>query len=209
MKLIVGLGNVGEEFSQTRHNIGFMVLDRLVERGGLNSFRENKKLHALETGLVEVVTDDRVMILKPTTMMNLSGRTVAAAMKFYQVAANDAWIIYDDLDLPFGSMRIKRNSTPGTHNGLRSIYDNISANPLCFRVGISNLDYERDPRRRTLPMGTITKKIPAAAFVLQKFDATERANLPKIIDAVCDEILGRLGDEPLSDEQATHNILQA
>lgn len=207
MKLIIGLGNIGDDYNLTRHNVGFMTLDRLVERGGLNPFRNNKKLHAEETGLVEVVTNDKVMILKPTTMMNLSGRTIAAAMKFYQVEANDVWIIYDDLDLPFGSIRIKRNSTPGTHNGLRSIYDHISANPLCFRIGISNINYERDPRRRTLPLDQKVQSIPAAAFVLQKFSTSEVANLPKILDAACDEILGRLGQEPLSDEQATHSVL--
>jgi PTH1 family peptidyl-tRNA hydrolase len=207
MKLIIGLGNIGEQYDLTRHNVGFMALDRLVVRGELNPFRENKKLHAKETGLVEVVTDDRVMILKPTTMMNLSGRTVASAMKFYGVAANDVWIIYDDLDLPFGSLRIKRNSTPGTHNGLRSIYDSISANPLCFRIGISNLDYERDIRRRDQPLGQKLTTIPAAAFVLQKFNPDERNKLPKILDAVCDEILGRLGGEPLSDEHATYSVL--
>ncbi len=206
MKLIIGLGNIGDDYQYTRHNVGFMALDRLAERGELNPFRENKRLHALETGLVEVVTDDRVMILKPTTMMNLSGRTVAAAMKFYQVAADDVWIVYDDLDLPFGSLRIKRNSTPGTHNGLRSIYDSITANPLCFRIGISSITYERDPRRRTLPLDQKVQSIPAAAFVLQKFSPDERTKLPNILDAVCDEILGRLGDEPFSDEQATHNV---
>ena len=206
MKLIVGLGNIGPDYDGTRHNVGFATLDRLVEKYGLQPFTERKGRHALESGLKEVHSDEPAILIKPTTMMNLSGRAVAAEMAFYKIEPHDVWVIYDDLDLPFGTIRIKRNATPGTHNGLRSIYDHIKRDVLCFRIGISNETYERDGRRKHLPLGEMPEAIPAAPFVLQRFGRNETPLLPAIYDTVIGELMERMGENELSEDTTTHVV---
>ena len=110
MKLVVGLGNFGREYDNTRHNIGFMVLDSL----GL-SFREEKKFQALISN--QKIEGESVLFVKPLTYMNLSGIAVQKIVSFYQIPLENILIIQDDMDLAFGTFRLKKNSSSGGHNG--------------------------------------------------------------------------------------------
>jgi PTH1 family peptidyl-tRNA hydrolase len=122
MKLIVGLGNPGSEYTQTRHNIGFMVADELANHYHA-SFSTDKKLKA-DIAKFEY-RDESILIAKPQTYMNLSGDSVRLVMDYYKVALEDVWVLSDDLDLEFGTVRIRQGGGSGGHNGLRDIIQKI------------------------------------------------------------------------------------
>ena len=132
-KLIVGLGNPGPQYSWTRHNAGFMVLDRLSRLSGIPVTR--KAFSGLAgDGNWE---GERVYLLKPQTFMNLSGRSVAEALRFYKLSLADLIVIHDDLDIPFGQVRLKEGGGHGGHNGLRSLAQELgSADYARIRIGI-------------------------------------------------------------------------
>ena len=115
--LIVGLGNPGPEYEQTRHNIGFLVVDRLASRWFVDMSRTKFKAQ-LGTGTGE---RRQVVLLKPQTYMNLSGQSVSRAAQFWNIEVGGLVVIHDDIDLPFGALRIKRGGGTGGHNGLKSI----------------------------------------------------------------------------------------
>lgn len=118
MRLIVGLGNPGREYEKTRHNIGFRCVDRLARENGL-TFRRNLKVRgAVAKGLI---ASQPCVLLKPSTFMNLSGESVALATNAFGVKVESLLVIVDDVALPFGQLRLKVNSGPGGHNGLKSI----------------------------------------------------------------------------------------
>lgn len=129
MKLVIGLGNPGREYAGTRHNIGFELVDQLAARlgwiGSADQFnaRAKTKFDALALdGIVTIASgSDKLVLLKPMTYMNLSGRTVQAAMSFYQLAPPDVMVVLDDLALPCGKIRIRPAGSSGGHNGLKDI----------------------------------------------------------------------------------------
>ena len=132
MKLIVGLGNPGKEYENTRHNIGFMIVDKY-----LNNDDWKKKFD----GLYQIVTisGEKVMFLKPQTFMNLSGVSVQKAVNFYDIDINDIMVIQDDMDLPFGKYKLKTNSSSGGHNGIKSIISSLNTQSFCrLKYGISH-----------------------------------------------------------------------
>ena len=132
MKLVVGLGNFGREYDNTRHNIGFMVLDSL----GL-SFREEKKFQALISN--QKIEGESVLFVKPLTYMNLSGIAVQKIVSFYQIPLENILIIQDDLDLPYLNFRLKYNSSSGGHNGINSIIENLKSNCIPrLKIGIAH-----------------------------------------------------------------------
>ena len=132
-KLIVGLGNPGPQYSWTRHNAGFMVLDRLSRTAGIPVTR---KAFSGLTGDGNW-SGERVFLLKPQTFMNLSGRSVAEALRFYKLSLADLIVIHDDLDIPFGRVRLKDGGGHGGHNGLRSLAQELgSSDYLRVRIGI-------------------------------------------------------------------------
>ena len=118
--LIVGLGNPGRQYAKTRHNIGFVVVDRLAERAGA-SFRAKYDGRFSET----TVGDARVALLEPETFMNLSGRSVSAAARFYKLEPQDVIVVYDEIELPFDTVRAKAGGGLKGHNGLRSLADSL------------------------------------------------------------------------------------
>ena len=118
MKLIIGLGNPGKEYENTRHNIGFMVLDNYLKDSSWQ-----KKYNALYT--TEIINNEKVIFVKPETYMNLSGNSVIEFINFYKIENKDILVIHDDLDLPFGKIRVKTNSSAGGHNGIKSIINRI------------------------------------------------------------------------------------
>jgi PTH1 family peptidyl-tRNA hydrolase len=131
--LIVGLGNPGKEYENTRHNVGFMVLEKISEKLGVKVDRIKFK------GLFGegIWGGEKVLLLKPMTFMNLSGESVEEALRFYKVPSENLIVIYDDMDLPVGRLRIRRKGSSGGHKGMESIISRISSEDFPrVRVGI-------------------------------------------------------------------------
>ncbi|MEE9295423.1 MAG: aminoacyl-tRNA hydrolase [Phycisphaerae bacterium] len=133
MKLIVGLGNPGPKYAGTRHNVGFAVIDLLADRWKIDMSRE--KFHAWYGD--GVVADERVVLMKPTTLMNRSGDAVLSAGRFYQVEKQDLMVIMDDWALPLGHIRVRSSGSAGSHNGLENVIDRIGFSDFPrLRLGI-------------------------------------------------------------------------
>ncbi|MDJ0394015.1 aminoacyl-tRNA hydrolase [Rhodococcus sp. G-MC3] len=177
--LIVGLGNPGPQYETTRHNVGFMVADVLAGRMGAK-FSSHKKSNS---DIVQARLGDRsVIVAKPRTFMNLSGQPVAALARFFSVEPADVVVVHDELDIDFGSIRLKLGGGEGGHNGLRSISQHLSTKDyLRVRVGVG-----RPPGR-----------MDAAAYVLKSFSAAERKDLGVICEEAADaaELVLRAGLE--------------
>jgi PTH1 family peptidyl-tRNA hydrolase len=134
MLLLVGLGNPGEVYSRNRHNIGFMAVDEIVRRHSLQPLRArfNGKLAEGSIG------SGKVLVLKPSTFMNVSGRSVVAAALFYKILPENIFVIHDELDLDAGKLRLKSGGGHAGHNGLRSIHAHISEGYRRLRLGIGH-----------------------------------------------------------------------
>lgn len=178
--LVVGLGNPGPGYARTRHNVGFMVVDLLAERMGSN-FKAHKRSGAdVATGRLK---GRSVVLARPRSYMNESGRQVGSLAKFYSVPPGGVVVVHDDLDLDFGRIRLKRGGGEGGHNGLRSIATVLGSKDFQrVRVGIGRPAGRKDP----------------ATFVLEPFNSNEREQLPTICEQTADaaELLIELGLEP-------------
>jgi PTH1 family peptidyl-tRNA hydrolase len=176
-KLVVGLGNIGPEYGLTRHNAGFLCLDYLVREQGEN-WKDKKDLRC---HLAEIrLGDKRVLCMKPTTFMNLSGDAVQAVTHFYKIAEQDILVVHDELDLPFGSLRLRRGGSSAGHNGIKSVSAAIGEDYARLRIGIQN-DH--------------TAKMDAADFVLKPFSKAEQGSLP----AMQTEVAGLITEFVFSD----------
>ena len=129
MKLIVGLGNPGNEYKNTRHNIGFEVLDFIANKNGLQ-FRKDRKFNAMSVDMI--VNGEKVLLIKPLSYMNLSGTVVFRYVNFYNLSSTDVLVIQDDLDMEFGKTRILFDSSSGGHNGIKNILRNLQDLRLVF-----------------------------------------------------------------------------
>ena len=130
MKLIIGLGNPGKDYQNTRHNVGFLVLD-----GYLNTSDWKEKFNALYHE--ERINGEKVIFVKPLTYMNLSGDAVVKYVNYYDVNIEDILVVHDDLDLPFSTYKLKKNSSAGGHNGMKSIISHIQTQDFKrIRIGI-------------------------------------------------------------------------
>ena len=137
MKVIVGLGNPGTEYERSRHNAGFLVLDRLAEKHSLR-FNQKRANSRLARGRLD---DDDVLLAKPQTYMNLSGRAVQGLLMQHGVKPRDLLVVYDDFDLPLGVLRLRERGGPGTHNGMRSVVHSIGSQDFPrLRIGIGAAD---------------------------------------------------------------------
>ena len=135
MKLIVGLGNIGESYSRTRHNVGFLALDAVLK--DLNLTIDKTGFDGYITSAN--VNNEKVIFAKPTTLMNLSGKCVAAIAKFYKIKPENIIIIHDDLDLPPGEFRIRTSGSAGGHNGIKSIIADLGSDKFIrFKIGIGH-----------------------------------------------------------------------
>jgi peptidyl-tRNA hydrolase, PTH1 family len=124
-RLVVGLGNPGREYAQTRHNIGFMILDKLAQRAGA-AFRHEAKWNLDLASLGSMSSDSGgVLLCKPMTYMNLSGDPVAQMSRFYKIASSEMLVVLDDAALPLGKLRFRARGSSGGHNGLQSILDHL------------------------------------------------------------------------------------
>ncbi len=147
MKVIVGLGNPGEKYEKTRHNLGFMVLDHLLEKyePASKTFWETDKKLKAQTKQIKK-GDTTLLLVKPQTFMNDSGLAVSKVLSFYKVAPEDMIVIHDELDLPFGKQRIRFGGGAGGHHGVESIIEHIGDKFLRIRLGIGT-DKEHETRR--------------------------------------------------------------
>jgi len=140
MKLVVGLGNPGLKYERTRHNIGFRVVDDLARRWQID-FRRGRMAGVVGTGRCQ---DQRVVLVKPTTFMNLSGTAVREAITFYKAEPQDLLIVADDMALPLGRLRLRVKGSAGGHNGLADIIEQLGSDEFCrLRVGIEQVAGER------------------------------------------------------------------
>jgi peptidyl-tRNA hydrolase, PTH1 family len=171
VKLIVGLGNPGPEYRDTRHNVGFMVADALVERWRVaDQWRE--KFDALQ--VKTVVGDEPVLVAKPLTFMNLSGRAVAALAGFYKIDPAGVFIVTDDVALPLGRLRARREGGAGGHNGLKSVIEHLATPAFPrMRVGVGRGDGRRDLADHVLGRFEPAERDTVLAAVLRAADATE------------------------------------
>jgi len=161
--LIVGLGNPGREYASNRHNVGFMIADRWAVAHTL-TFNKIQHHAIIATGRSG---GQRVIVAKPQTYMNESGRAVGALLRFYKIPSEQLLVIFDDLDLPFGTIRLRADGGAGGHNGMRSIIQHLGGNHFArLRIGIGRPPGRMDP----------------AAFVLQDFDRDEAAELDALLD---------------------------
>jgi PTH1 family peptidyl-tRNA hydrolase len=180
IKLIVGLGNPGKEYAETRHNVGFKVVDVLCENESASSKRtewqEKADYHIREMQ----IAGERVRILKPQSYMNNSGMAVADLAGFYKIEPSALLVIHDELDLPFGVMRLKEGGGDAGNNGLRSITSCLgSPDYLRLRVGIG---------RPGLTEGT-HPEMDVSAWVLSKFNAEEKKTLPELLIQASEAVL--------------------
>lgn len=169
--LIVGLGNVGKKYDGTRHNIGFTVVDALRVQHELPEWQEKPKFKALISE--DFVGGKKVILAKPTTLMNNSGEAVRALKDFYKLKNTDIIVVHDELDLPFGTIKQKQGGGSAGNNGIKSLISHIGDDFNRVRVGIKNDQLEQ---------------IDSADFVLAKFNSEEKKQLSDITQAALEKI---------------------
>ena len=163
MKLIVGLGNIGKEYENTRHNVGFMVVDELAKKWGV-TFSQNK---FKADYAVAYHQGEKYMLVKPTTYMNLSGEAIGAFYDYFDLDIEDILIIYDDLDTKTASFKLKQKGSSGGHNGIKSIIQHLGTDKFYrLKIGID---------RPTPPMTVVN-------YVLGKFSHDEMIEIKKVYD---------------------------
>ena len=141
MYLIVGLGNPEEEYSNTRHNMGFDTINKISKEYNIE-INKNKFKGIYGTGMIE---NEKVILLKPQTYMNLSGESIIEAIKFYKIDINKIIVIYDDIDVKPGKIKIRKKGGPGSHNGMKSVINSLESQEFSrIRVGIGAPEYKND-----------------------------------------------------------------
>lgn len=163
--IIVGLGNIGKTYEKTHHNVGFMALDEIAKANKL-VFLEEKKFQAYVCAYYD--GKNKHYFVKPTTYMNHSGIAVKAILEYYQKTNEDLFIIYDDLDLPLGDIRIRKTGSSGGHNGMKSIIESLNTKDFArLRIGIQK-----------------QKEIDTIDYVLSKFSKKELTVVQKTLEKI-------------------------
>ncbi len=175
MKCIIGLGNIGKEYENTRHNSGFIALDEITKKYSITLDKKKKKCIYGEG----IINGNKVSFIKPTTYMNLSGEAIVEMINWYKITPEDILVIYDDVDLKLGTIRYREKGSAGTHNGMRNIITNVKTEEFArVRIGIEN--------RGGIP-------IPLMDYVLQKFSKEELNTIKEqIVPQVEENILNFL-----------------
>jgi len=166
MKLLIGLGNPGAEHARNRHNVGFMAVDAIAEAHGFGPWRKKFQGHVCEGQL----DGEKCLLLKPSTYMNESGRAAAEAVRFYKLDLDEVIVLYDEIDLAPGKIRVKTGGGVAGHNGLKSLTRHIGNDYMRVRIGI----------------GHPGNKSKVHSHVLKDFSKTERVWLEPLIDALVD-----------------------
>jgi PTH1 family peptidyl-tRNA hydrolase len=174
MRLVVGLGNPGRRYAQTRHNVGFMVIENLAHRWSIPA--DGKQLGSL-VGAGRI-GNDKAMVVRPQSFMNRSGQPVHSLMGYFKLAPKDVVVVHDDLDLPFGRVQIKRGGGHGGHNGLRDINKHVGPDYIRVRMGVGRP-----------PEGWET-----ADYVLGKWNKSELDEIDHIVDRGADAVESLLRD---------------
>ncbi len=162
--LIIGLGNPGEEYKNTRHNIGFTALDLFAKNNDFPAWTEKKDLKCLITSTN--LGDKRVILCKPMTFMNLSGESAQSTQHFFRIYNKNTLAVYDELAIPFGQLRTRLGGSDAGHNGVKSLIQHIGDDFGRMRIGIGTKIAENGDK---------------GGFVLKKFSQSEQVDLPKII----------------------------
>ena len=158
MLVLVGLGNFGSQYEKTRHNVGFDTIDYLGAQYRVNSFKQKHKSLVADC----IIQGKKILLVKPQTYMNNSGEALREIMDFYKLKVQDFIVIYDDIDLQPGHLRIRPKGSAGTHNGMRSIVNHLNSEDFTrIRIGI----------------GKPPEKMNLANYVLQRFSEEERKNI--------------------------------
>ena len=161
--LLIGLGNPGREYKDTRHNFGFMLIDRIAVRLNARGMKVQSKAIVMNT-----THEERKLILaKPQTFMNLSGQSVQGLVHFYKIPLTNVMILSDDLDIPFGTVRIRASGGPGGQRGLSSILEKLGT---------------KDVPRMRLGIGRPPGRMDPSAYVLQNFSRDEMQTLSEVLD---------------------------
>ncbi len=174
MRLIVGLGNPGEKYEKTRHNIGFLILQKIAEKRGV-VFRLENMYEAKFAEIGEL--DGRIKLVEPQTFMNESGRAISKIKNYWKVDSEDIWVIHDDVDLEFGKVRINLDGSSAGHRGVQSIIDSIGEEFWRIRVGVGR-----------------SEEISTDEWVLKNFDEKD-GELDKVVDKVAEFVLESLSNE--------------
>lgn len=180
MKLVIGLGNPGKDYERTWHNAGFLALEKLADELAAGKFKLEKKFQA------EVAAGklgrEKVVLAKPQTFMNESGRAVAAMLKFYKLSVSDLLVIHDDIDLPLGKLRIAKDSSAGGHNGIKSIISSVGSQDFVrIKMGV-----------RT----EVTDEMEAADYVLKKINLKDFKYLQEETDQAVQAAVCAMAESP-------------
>lgn len=176
--IIVGLGNITTKYENTYHNMGFMVMDKIAKKLDLN-YRKTDCKALIDT---KFIGGERMVFAKPQTYMNLSGESVRELVGKYAKDKSELLVIYDDIDLPFSSIRVRSEGSAGTHNGMRSIIGDIGQNFARVRVGIGKPEVEQ---------------MALVDYVLSKVSTERLAVLDKVFDDVADKIISYLSHKDI------------
>jgi peptidyl-tRNA hydrolase, PTH1 family len=166
--LIVGLGNVGAKYAQTRHNLGFLCVDYFAKQNEFPDWMEKKDARAYIAK--KTLGETEVILLKPATMMNLSGEAVQAIAHFYKIPTNKTIVVHDELDIPYGQIRTRTGGGPAGHNGIKSLIKHIGKDFGRIRIGI-------DSKERP-------EQMDSSDYVLAKLTKSEQATAPTLIKEV-------------------------
>ncbi|WP_405098249.1 aminoacyl-tRNA hydrolase [Oceanobacillus sp. FSL H7-0719] len=167
MKCIIGLGNPGKKYAKTRHNIGFMVVNDLLDR---HQWKLNKNKFNGDYAM-ELFEGEKVILLQPQTFMNLSGQSVRPLLDYYNIELEDILVIYDDLDLPAGKVRLRAKGGHGGHNGMRSLIDHLGT---------------KEFNRIRFGVGRPTNPVPVVDYVLGDFAKGEQQTINDSIEKAAD-----------------------
>lgn len=167
MKIIAGLGNPGDKYAKTRHNIGFMTVLKIQKTLQFPEFKEEQKYNAaISEGTLD---NEKIILALPLSFMNNSGIPIQKIIHYFKIKPEDCIVICDDLDTEFGRIRIRKNGGPGTHNGLKSVTEHIGRNYIRIKIGIENRPSE-------------SSKLNTTSYVLDQFNKTESQKLPELIE---------------------------
>lgn len=172
MKLIVGLGNLGEKYSKTRHNLGFMVVDKLARK--LLPLKETKWQKDKKANALVLRVPPNILLVKPQTFMNASGLAVAKLADFYKIKPEDIWVVHDDVDLPLGEMKIRLGGAAAGHRGVESIINHLGSDQFVrFRLGIGH-PYLAGRQAGRGADGLVER------YVLKEFDVNEKSEVKQL-----------------------------
>ena len=176
MKLIIALGNPGQQYENTRHNAGFIIADELQKSLGFSEFEKNSKFEALVCE--KNLNGEKILLAKPQSFMNKSGQVVKKMLDFFKIPKENLTVLHDDLDIKLGSFKISTDSSAAGHNGVQSILDDLGSQQFKrIRIGIEGAEKKKD------------RIIPGEVFVLQDFSGEELEIIKKLTEEVSREIL--------------------